>query len=246
MKNDEPLWTIDELSDQVATALARGYGGPPNGRVRDVPDRRTIRYYTTLGLIDRPASLRGRTALYGRRHLLQLVAIKQLQARGQSLAEVQRALAGQTDQALAAAAGLDGADPAGGGDPAARPPEWHAHPAPDPTGPASRGAPATRTRSARQFWRQEAAQHGPEGSEIVVQASRLHPESGRRDACTTTQIRPQAIQGILLVDGVTLLLASSRPLDGPDLEAIRAAAAPLIDTLTERQLISYPEEGESP
>ena len=36
-----------------------GYDGPPNGRVRDVPDRRTIRYYTTIGLLDRPAEVSG-------------------------------------------------------------------------------------------------------------------------------------------------------------------------------------------
>src|SRR3954468_22443455 len=117
----EPPWTIDELGAAVTAALAEGHDGAPNGRVRDVPDRRTIRYYTTLGLIDRPAEMRGRTALYGRRHLLQLVAIKKLQARGQSLAEVQRALAGQTDQALAEADGLHGAGPALGGEPAPRP-----------------------------------------------------------------------------------------------------------------------------
>ena len=75
----QALWTIDELGSRVALALSVDYDGQASGRVRDVPDRRTIRYYTTLGLIDRPA-LRGRTALYGRRHLLQLVAIKRLQA----------------------------------------------------------------------------------------------------------------------------------------------------------------------
>jgi hypothetical protein len=85
------LWTLDELSAAVARALAVDYDGQPSARVRDVPDRRTIRYYTTLGLIDRPAALRGRTALYGRRHLLQLTAIKRLQAAGLSLAEVQLA-----------------------------------------------------------------------------------------------------------------------------------------------------------
>src|SRR6516225_9305533 len=88
----EPLWTIDELGAMVALALSVGYSGQANGRVRDVPDRRTIRYYTTLGLLDRPAEMRGRTALYGRRHLLQLVAIKRLQARGLSLAELQTRL----------------------------------------------------------------------------------------------------------------------------------------------------------
>src|SRR3954451_4755743 len=96
----EPPWTIDELGAAVPAALAEGYDGQPSGRVRDVPDRRTIRYYTTLGLIDRPAEMRGRTALYGRRHLLQLVAIKRLQGRGLSLAELQQRLVGQSDETL--------------------------------------------------------------------------------------------------------------------------------------------------
>lgn len=96
-----PRWTIDELGAATARALAVDYHGPPNHRVRDVPDRRTIRYYTTLGLIDRPAAMRGRTALYGRKHLLQLVAIKRLQAEGLSLADVQRRLLGLSDAALA-------------------------------------------------------------------------------------------------------------------------------------------------
>jgi DNA-binding transcriptional MerR regulator len=84
----------------VARALAVDYAGQANGRVRDVPDPRTIRYYTTIGLIDRPAALRGRTALYGRRHLMQLVAIKRLQAEGLSLTQVQARLVGLTDAAL--------------------------------------------------------------------------------------------------------------------------------------------------
>src|SRR5712692_1736869 len=99
-------WTLDDLSAHVALALAENYDGQPSSRVRDVPDRRTIRYYTTLGLIDRPAEMRGRTALYGRRHLLQLVAVKRLQGRGLSLAEIQQRLVGQTDAALARLARL--------------------------------------------------------------------------------------------------------------------------------------------
>src|SRR5580765_6596611 len=90
-------FTLNELCTQVALALSTDYAGAPNDRVRDVPDRRTVRYYTTLGLIDRPAEMRGRTALYGRRHLLQLVAIKRLQANGLSLHEVQQRLLGQSD-----------------------------------------------------------------------------------------------------------------------------------------------------
>jgi DNA-binding transcriptional MerR regulator len=97
---ETPHWTLDELGARVALALAVDYEGQANGRVRDVPDRRTIRYYTTLGLIDRPTEMRGRTALYGPRHLLQLVAIKRLQTRGLSLAEIQTRLVGITAAAL--------------------------------------------------------------------------------------------------------------------------------------------------
>lgn len=106
MTSNDTLWTIDDLNAAVAVALAENYAGAANGRVRDVPDRRTIRYYTTLGLLDRPAAMRGRTALYGRRHLMQLVAIKRLQARGLSLAEVQARLLGATNAALARLARL--------------------------------------------------------------------------------------------------------------------------------------------
>src|SRR5436309_1454604 len=106
IRSSEPLWDLEELCAQVALALATDYPGQASGRVRDVPDGRTIRYYTTLGLVDRPVTTRGRTALYGRRHLLQLVAIKRLQATGLSLAEVQQRLVGLTGAALARVARL--------------------------------------------------------------------------------------------------------------------------------------------
>jgi DNA-binding transcriptional MerR regulator len=94
-------WKIDELAEVVEQALGSGCDqGRHSGRVRSVPDRRTIRYYTTLGLVDKPAEMRGRTAYYGRRHVLQLVVIKRLQARGLSLLDVQKSLAGADDRAL--------------------------------------------------------------------------------------------------------------------------------------------------
>jgi DNA-binding transcriptional MerR regulator len=96
----EAQWTIDELAQLVGEALGVDYAGQTNGRVREVPDRRTIRWYTTIGLLDRPAAMRGRTALYGRRHLLQLVAVKRLQADGRTIAEVQESLLGADDATL--------------------------------------------------------------------------------------------------------------------------------------------------
>jgi DNA-binding transcriptional MerR regulator len=101
------LWKIDELAELVRAALqTAGYDAQQSGRVRGVPDRRTIRYYTTLGLLDKPAEMHGRTAFYGRRHVLQLVAIKKLQAHGLSLLKVQKSLAGADERKLVRWAGL--------------------------------------------------------------------------------------------------------------------------------------------
>lgn len=97
----KPKWRIDEFAQVVKEALeASGYQGPCSGRVRAVPDPRTIRYYTTLGLLDRPEEFRGRVAYYGPRHVLQLAAIKQLQAQGASLQQVQEQLAGADEERL--------------------------------------------------------------------------------------------------------------------------------------------------
>src|SRR4029453_2724234 len=98
------MWTLDELVERVGRALPPEYSGAPNGRVRDLPDRRAIRWYTTTGLVDRPLGMRGRVALYGPRHLLQLVALKRRQAEGRTLAEIQAELAGASDEALAGVA----------------------------------------------------------------------------------------------------------------------------------------------
>src|SRR4051795_208637 len=94
------VWTMDELVERVGRALAAEYPGAPNGRVRDLPDRRAIRWYTTTGLVDRPLAMRGRAALYGNRHLLQLVAVKRRQAQGRTLAQIQLELAGASDAEL--------------------------------------------------------------------------------------------------------------------------------------------------
>jgi DNA-binding transcriptional MerR regulator len=95
-----PSWKIDELAEAVRQVLEAGNLAQPSGRVRDVPDLRTIRYYTTLGLLDRPLEMQGRTAYYGWRHVWQLLAIKRLQLAGVPLAEIQQRLAGADDRTL--------------------------------------------------------------------------------------------------------------------------------------------------
>ncbi|WP_113702667.1 helix-turn-helix domain-containing protein, partial [Nonomuraea lactucae] len=147
-------WTIGELAERAADLL-RADAQRGNGRVRDVPGERLIRWYTTIGLVDPPLSRRGRVARYGRRHLLQLVAVKRLQAAGRSIADIQVALAGATDTMLEAAArpALPEDAPAPTGDAVVpSPPEasrsrfWARHPgdaAPRDTGAPAAGHPAS-------------------------------------------------------------------------------------------------------
>ena len=72
------VWRLDELvrrRQQLLALLPVGAG--ESRRVRWQPDARLVRYYTTLGLLDRPAEMRGRTAYYRDRHLLQDVYKRQ-------------------------------------------------------------------------------------------------------------------------------------------------------------------------
>ena len=99
-------WTIIELAEHAAAALTADGSAQVSGRVRDLPNARLIRWYSTIGLVDPPLGRRGRTALYGPRHLLQLVAVKRRQAAGRSIAEIQLELAAATDATLERIAAL--------------------------------------------------------------------------------------------------------------------------------------------
>ena len=203
-----PNWTIDELVAQVASALAVDYGGQASGRVRDLPDRRAVRWYQTLGLVDRPSGWRGRTALYGWRHLLQLAAIKRLQAAGRTLAEVQAELAGSSTTRLAQLAELNGQADLDG----------HADPAPAAT---------ARAASTRRFW----AARGP-----AATAGGPSAEPAERDGGAAGQWRgiQLAAGAILLVDADLPIddddLPRLRAAAAPLLAALpgRAAARPAL------------------
>ncbi len=101
MKNTEPALTLEELSAEVGRLLEEKalLEAQADGRVAAAPDARTVRYYGTLGLVDRP-SIVDREARYGRRHVLQLVAVKALQARGMPLAGIQEQLYGRSNSEL--------------------------------------------------------------------------------------------------------------------------------------------------
>ena len=221
----EPRWTLDELAERVDTALAVDYSGPPSGRVRAVPDRRAIRWYTTIGLVDRPVAHRGRTALYGPRHLLQLVAVKRLQAKGLPLVAIQQELAGATDPQLARVARLpSGAEApetavvSSGGAAAA------------PRMPAGRPWEASRARRAS-FWREPPAVV----SAVSAAAGPLTPGPAASDG-SPDHPAAETLRGVRLGEGATLLLEPGREPDAADLRAIADAARPLLAVLRDRGL----------
>jgi DNA-binding transcriptional MerR regulator len=209
--------------------LTVDYAGPPSARVRAVPDRRAIRWYTTIGLIDRPVAHRGRTALYGPRHLLQLVAVKRLQASGLPLVDIQQELAGATDTQLARVARLPGAPAAldGGGSPLVRDSEPSRAAAPRRAAAAEQpalGAPRVASGRARRagFWREQAA--------TFTAAPGAPTGSPDPDPPVAT------LRGVRLGEGATLLLEPGRQVDAADLAAVLDAARPLLAVLRERGL----------
>ncbi|HSV68224.1 MAG TPA: MerR family transcriptional regulator [Mycobacteriales bacterium] len=216
--DDVGLWTLDQLTERVAAALSVDYDGAPTGRVRDIPDRRSIRWYATIGLVDRPAAMRGRTALYGDRHLAQIVAIKRRQADGRTLAEIQAELAGAPEELLREIARVTA--------------DGRANAAPG-------GAPVR-----ARFWADAVPRRGAEAQVTAAPgpASDAVPEPvlGREPVPDPTpgalpEPAPEPVlAGVRLVPGVTLLLdRTPRP---ADLAAIRAAAGPLLDLLAARGL----------
>ncbi|WP_220449703.1 helix-turn-helix domain-containing protein [Nonomuraea longispora] len=275
-------WTIGELADRAARALRDSAAPTANGRVRDVPGERLIRWYTTIGLVDPPLTRRGRIARYGRRHLLQLVAVKRLQAAGRSIAEIQAALAGATDRMLETAAGLTtppeaATRPAAGAPPANGPPV----PAPPATGARAAGGHGERPQDgdgapddlARgRFWaahpgsgvgaghRNHAAGPattgpttgpgtapttapgtGGAGRPAAGMAATPGDEGTRRRAGAAGRraggMVAGAVAGVVLADGVRLVLDTGRAPSDEDVQAVLAAAGPLLAVLEERQLI---------
>jgi DNA-binding transcriptional MerR regulator len=147
---EERRWSLEELVQESRKHLS---SEGDSSRVQWRPNGRQIRYYTTLGLMDRPFGGRGYGSEYGPKHLLQLLAIKHLQHQGLSLARVQAALHGLNAKQLLQRLGLS--------------PEWYAElgqPAPPP--------PADRRQA--DFWSRPA----PVNSPVPRASCRCHFELG--------------------------------------------------------------------
>ncbi|WP_243773825.1 MerR family transcriptional regulator [Actinomadura barringtoniae] len=256
-------WTITELADRATAALAAGDAVRVNGRVRDLPNERLIRWYTTIGLVDPPLGRRGRTALYGPRHLLQLVAVKRRQAAGRTIAEIQTELTGATDSTLTEIARIPAHSPDDTDTPEAAATDtttparerfWltrataadaasdNAAPgsaAPGSTTPAN-SAPgsATPANSAPGNAAPGSAAAGSAASDGTGSHDVVwdRPVSARPATAGERREPLSVVQGVRLAAGLTLML-DVPALTGDDLAAIEIAARPLVDELARRGLI---------
>ncbi|MEV0648599.1 helix-turn-helix domain-containing protein [Phytomonospora sp. NPDC050363] len=222
------LWTVAELAAAVARALSHDYAGAGNGRVRDVPGVRVIRWYQTIGLVDRPVEMRGRTALYGPRHLRQIVAVKRLQSAGRSLAEIQEALVGAPDEVLERIARIPEGETAVFADasgPTAEMVDLESPSIPVEVDGADGEEPAR-----GRFWADRAVAK----PHVAVSEVAVSKAVGRLSL--SDEVVPEVSYGIPLAPGLTVLVELPHP-PGPDaIAAIRAAAAPLVaEVATHRQ-----------
>lgn len=71
---------VAELAGEAAKILAESGLAQERGTVSEVPDERTLRYYLGEGLVSPAEDKQGTASVFGYRHLLQLLAVKKLQA----------------------------------------------------------------------------------------------------------------------------------------------------------------------
>ena len=199
--DEMPAWTLEELILRAATALRSSPGARE-------PDVRAVRWYASIGLVDRPVGGRGRGARYGPRHLCQLVAVRRLQAEGWSLADIQGRLAGADDEALRSCAAL---------------PEAFAE-APTPAGLPSERVDATFWKGGRPIVLGAEPRHGAPSASSSAAAPNRSPRP-----VVEPVPAPSEVGAIRLAEGVVLVLP--RQPSAVELSALAESAAPLVAAL---------------
>jgi DNA-binding transcriptional MerR regulator len=208
------LMTLPEFAEAAARAVEASGAAPENRQAKAMPAARMIRYYTARGLLPPPGS-RGRALVYGRRHLVQLVAIKRLQGDGLSLDEIGGRLTGMSDSDLEALAAVpDEAIPENLGD--------------VPDAPSSE-----RSRRAGRFW-DLASVATSSGGPRAGGTSRVAPGAWPARAAIAAPVSapprtPTALTELRLSDSVRLLIEGDAA--GLPVDELRAAATPLLQLL---------------
>ncbi len=85
------VFSLEELSRQINSWCEENEIVPASGQAGEAVSERNIRYYRTLGLMDAPEG-----GAYGEKHLLQLTAIRLLQAQGLPLRRIRELVYGRS------------------------------------------------------------------------------------------------------------------------------------------------------
>lgn len=99
---------VAELAIEAAKILAESGLEQERGTVSDVPDERTIRYYLAEGLISPAEDKQGTASVFGYRHLLQLLAVKKLQAEHLPIRKIRELVESREVRELERLLGLEG------------------------------------------------------------------------------------------------------------------------------------------
>lgn len=93
-------FTISSLLEAACEMIPSLVGAQSRYKVSELPTERTLRYYMSLGLMDRPAGKRGTNSLFTYRHLLQVLAVKHLQSQYLPLRRIKVLLRGISNREL--------------------------------------------------------------------------------------------------------------------------------------------------
>jgi len=91
---------LDELVDIANSLVELVAPKQPSDRGAERLNERTLRYYITKGLVDRPIGKEGTAALYSYRHLAQILALKRLQAAYLPIKRIKEVLRGKSNDDL--------------------------------------------------------------------------------------------------------------------------------------------------
>jgi len=91
---------VAELADVAAQVLAESGPVQQRGTVSEVPDERTVRYYLTEGLLSPAEEKQGTASVFGYLHLLQLLAVKNLQAQHLPIRKIRELVEGRGEREL--------------------------------------------------------------------------------------------------------------------------------------------------
>jgi DNA-binding transcriptional MerR regulator len=97
-----------ELAEAAARLIGELVPVQEKGSVAEVPDARTVRYYLSEGLISPASERRGTASLYGYRQLLELLAVKRLQADYLPIRKIRELIENRTESELEQMLGMGG------------------------------------------------------------------------------------------------------------------------------------------